>query len=76
MGWTAASFLLLIGLLFTNNVFSDNHEESAKTASFAEVEIHPIGLEQIAIVYQDAGPYQSFYETVAAARKSGILKHY
>ena len=72
----AASFLILIGLLFANTVFSGNHEKSAQTASFVETDVRSVGLQQIAIVYKNAGTYQSFYETVAAARKGGILKHY
>ncbi len=71
----AASFLLLIGLLLTNNTFSAP-EKAMDTGSLAEAKAESVGVEQIAIVYQDAGPYQSFYETVAAYRKSGMLKKY
>jgi len=73
----AASFLLLIGLLFVNGVFSGTSQKSPNKAAFAEAKavIRP-GLEQIAIVYKNEGPYLSFYETVAAARKAGILKNY
>lgn len=72
----AASFLLLLGLLFTNNIFSTASESEAKTVSFAEAEIESIGVEQIAIVYNDVGPYLSFYESVSAVRQNGLIKNY
>ena len=72
----AASFILLLGFLLVNNVFSETKEENLNSASLVKAEISSVGLEQIAIVYKDDGPYLSFYETVAVARKGGILKNY
>ena len=67
----AASFLLLFGLLINNKYVTN----SVETASFTEATLEDADM-HIALVYNDAGTYQSFYEKVAEARTGGILEKY
>lgn len=75
----AASFLLLVGFLTVNSLSSDKsaaHEAlvhspvAEASSSLGETP------DQVAMIFKDAGTYQSFYEKVVEAKREGILKRY